>query len=209
MSFGRCHGAAGSVAADERRRGTNAPFRHPDELDRTISPLVWDRVKITSNLILRLLEQDGLDPAAERAEIVIAARRPAAKILPTLLSAWRAEGQPLNPALDYELHVHRARAAAYARLHDELVSVAPLVRTKGARIAARYPAQITRQYNDLDYVTNGRDALWAATQYLVARGWATEAITIAKVDSKLAVLIRMSGESPDEFLLSRDAVEIS
>ena len=164
---------------------------------------------ISSDLILRILEADGLPPGDDTKAIVDLARASRRKILPTLLSAWRAEGRRVSPALAYELDLQARRIATYKQIDEDLSGRAALTALRGLRVARLYPRGVVRQLNDLDYLCTSSADLWAAARHLVEAGWEVYSLSLVRAEGALCPVVRLQRESADPDLLVSEAVELT
>lgn len=167
------------------------------------------RVLIDGDLVLCLLEDEGLAPEAPPATVVAFARADGRKMLPTLLSAWRTEGRAFSSPLEVELDLHARRRETYERLADELLAIAPVKMLRGLGIARLYPPGLVRQLNDLDCLLPTNAELWAVARRLVATGWTVMTLTLLRVEGELCAMLRLERPAPDPFLIEPEAVELA
>lgn len=132
-------------------------------------------------------------------EIVLLLRHVQPTFLPTLYSAWQAEGRELSPLLQLELDAARARIDAYRRINAQVRTQVPsLDSIKGLEIIDLYPNGLTRHQGDLDYIAPSEDELWETCRYLISTGWEVETATFSVVDGAVQVMasLKLPNEDP-------------
>lgn len=162
------------------------------------SAMVADALRATSSI-------DGSSPR----DLIRAARQSWQKVVPTLVSAWQHEGRVVSPALTYEAELYRRRAVRFTDVLGELEDVARVQTIKGLRVAARYPREIVRRFDDLDVCARTNDDLWRAARWLLESRWELHAISLVHADGADRFSIVFSRESEDAFISPPERVELN
>lgn len=159
-------------------------------------------MELTANhLVTALLGESGENPDA-RAEAVAVMRQAQPSFVATLLSAWQAEGDDLNPALRYDLDAARRRIDFYRSVSARVLAEAPgLTPIKGLEVADLYPAGLVRSMNDLDFVASAETDLWPAVTMLRDDGWTIDTATFSHLDGALQVMVSLRRPNEDVYLL--------
>jgi hypothetical protein len=135
-------------------------------------------------------------------ETVLLLRQREPSFAPTMYSAWQREGQPLNPALRYELDLQRARIQRYRELAAVITAQVPdAVPLKGLQVADLYPADVVRYMNDLDYVVPDETALWRLGSLLVELAWDIESATFVTHEGELHIMVGFRRPNEDRYAL--------
>jgi len=101
-----------------------------DELVDEIAVCSMDFDSVTLTRVLEVCAEESGGP--EETVLLIRQREPS--FAPTMYSAWQREGQPLNPALRYELDLQRARIQRYRELAAVIADRVPdAVPLKGSK----------------------------------------------------------------------------
>ena len=167
---------------------------------------------LTADALTRVLAVCcGFEPEGPE-EAVLMVRQEQPSFAPTLYSAWRNEGSPLNPALRYELDVQTARIESYRKLAADLAGRVPgVIPLKGLEVADHYPADSTRYMNDLDYAVprgavpteaaTDEARLWRLVNELLAVGWDLHTATFWIFGGDLQVLVSLRRPHEDPYSL--------
>jgi hypothetical protein len=139
-------------------------------------------MELTSQFLEHLLSvygDTGSGPATpSRPHLVRSARQH--RLLPTLVSAWTAEGRRVDGALVAEARSHQARVLRYHRIEafvtDDLR--VPATVHKGRLIAAQFPDGWLRATTDLDLQVPGLEEVVAVGLALEAKGWTVTRVTV-------------------------------
>jgi hypothetical protein len=137
--------------------------------------------------------------AGELYEIVLLLRHVQPTFVPTLYSAWQAEGRELSPLMRLELDAALARIDHFRSVDADVKARMPaLDSVKGLEILDLYPSGICRHQGDLDYVAASEDDLWEACRYLLSAGWEMETATFSVADGDLQIIasLRQPNEDP-------------
>jgi len=119
---------------------------------------------------------------------------------PTLFSAWKAEGRPLNPAMAYEIDYARSRVDYFKSVAAKLKSAVPALSTiKGLEVAALYPDHLVRFQNDLDFIAPSQAELWQAVSLLTDDGWRVNTATFSELDDSLHVMVSVEHDDEDVY----------
>jgi hypothetical protein len=150
----------------------------------------------------------GLSLPLNRYNVAWSARQN--KLLPTLASAWRAEGQTVEAGLVAEADAHQRRAERYARTLNELVAqVGPGVRPfKGPVIASTYPSGWVRRTGDLDIEASGLDEAVAVGRHLQDRGWQVIRLTVFKDSDGPRIALNIVDVNSGDAILDFDWVQL-
>jgi hypothetical protein len=153
---------------------------------------------VTLTRILEVCSEESGGPE----ETVHLIRQRQHSFAPTMYSAWEREGQPLNPALRYELDLQRSRIQLYrditARITERVPDAVPL---KGLQVAALYPPDIVRYMNDLDYVVPDQTVLWQLAGLMVELDWPVESATFMTYQGELHIMVSFRRPNTDRYAL--------
>jgi hypothetical protein len=159
-------------------------------------------MKLTADMLVSALNACGGQGVDDRAEVVLAARAVQPAFAPTIYSAWRAEGDALNPGLQHDLDAAAARIDFYRSVAATLASRVPgLTPIKGLEVEALYPEGYVRAMNDLDYVATTERDVWAAVSVLTGDGWSIDTATFSRFEGRLQIMVSMRLAHPDPYQL--------
>jgi hypothetical protein len=151
---------------------------------------------VTLTRILEVCSEESGSPA----ETVLLIRQRQPSFAATMYSAWEREGEPLNPALQYELDLQRDRLTRYrevtATIAERMPDAVPL---KGLQVAALYPPGLVRQMNDLDYMVPDQVTLWRFARLMVELKWDIESATFMTLDGELQAMVAFRLPNADRF----------
>jgi hypothetical protein len=162
-------------------------------------------MRLTSGALVDLVRQSssgpgGADPTRE--ELVRAARY--GRLLPTLVSAWLADGERVPPSLVDELDAGRAREGRYRHVAELLRAEigAGLRVRKGWEIAHLLPAGWFRASRDLDIEVPEVGQLCTGAAALVEQGWTVDRLSAFQDNGTLHLAAdladRRHGAHPDD-----------
>jgi hypothetical protein len=158
-------------------------------------------MKLTAEILVDVLAATSRG-VADRAESVALVRAAQPSFGPTLYSAWRVEGDDLDPGLRHDLDRTQARVDFYRRTAAELARRVPqLIPIKGLEVADLYPEGIVRAMNDLDLVAADERDLWSAAAWLTADGWTIDTATFFRYRGALQVMVSLRRPHPDPYQL--------
>jgi hypothetical protein len=159
-------------------------------------------MKLTAETLVNALAAATGQEPADRAESVALVRTAQPSFAPTLYSAWRADGDDLNPVLRHDLDAATARIDSYRGVAARLaVRVPGLVPIKGLEVAALYPHGLMRTMNDLDYVAATERDVWTAVAFLVGDGWVIHAATFFRSHGALQIMVSLWRPHEDRYQL--------
>ncbi len=151
------------------------------------------------NLVEALIVVAGR-PASEPMEIVDLLRDVQPNFAPTIFSAWKAEGKPLNPAMAYQVDHARGRVDYFKSVAAKLKSAVPALSTiKGLEVAALYPDHLVRFQNDLDFIAPSQAELWQAVSLLTDDGWRVNTATFSELDGSPQVMVSVEHDHEDVY----------
>lgn len=154
-----------------------------------------------SALLTRVLEVCSEESGGPE-ETVLLIRQRESSFGPTMYSTWEREGQPLNPALRYELDLQRDRVQRYREVTAVVAERVPhAVPLKGLQVAALYPPGVVRYMNDLDYVVPDEPTLWQLAGLLVELEWDIESATFAMLGGELHIMVAFRRPNEDRYAL--------
>lgn len=154
-----------------------------------------------SALLTRVLEVCSEESGGPE-ETVLLIRQRESSFAPTMYSAWEREGQPLNPALKYELELQRDRIQRYRQVTAVVTERIPhAVPLKGLQVAALYPPGLVRYMNDLDYVVPDEPTLWQLAGLLVELEWNIESATFIMLGGELHIMVAFRRPNEDRYAL--------
>jgi hypothetical protein len=158
-------------------------------------------MEFDSDLLTRILgvcaEESGCP-----GETVLLIRQREHSFAPTMYSTWEREGQPLNPALRYELDLQRDRIERYRKTAAVIAERVPeAVPLKGLQVAALYPPDVVRYMNDLDYVVPDQPSLWRLAVLLVELEWNIESATFVRYAGELHIMVAFRRPNEDRYAL--------
>ncbi len=155
---------------------------------------------LTADNLVEALTVVARRPASGPMEIVDLVHEVQPNFAPTIFSAWKAEGKPLNPAMAYAVDYARDRFDYFKSVAAKLKSAVPGLSTiKGLEVAALYPDHLVRFQNDLDFIAPGQAELWQAVSLLTDDGWRVNTATFSELEGNLQAMVSTEHDHEDVY----------